>query len=716
MKTFTQQFTGYRIHRGKKEEGFPATVPGCIQYDYAVSHGFPDVMFGEGSRAFEALEDDAWEYRATLRYTAGAGERVFFVSGGIDYQYEISLNGKVLFSHEGMYTPVSLDLTDALSGDGRDELCIFIFPHPKLAGEPISRSQAAHSCKPPVCYGWDWNPRLLVSGMWEDARIEVRDAAAIGACEVRASLSDDLSLGTVTVTAETDRPLHITLTDDEGNVVYTGEERIFTVKHPKLWWCNGQGAQTLYSYTVETESDRKEGQIGFRRIRLLRNAGAGDPPTFPKSRYDAPMTLELNGRRIFMQGSNWVNPELFPGRVTERRYEELIRYAKDAHFNIFRVWGGSGICKDSFYTLCDRYGILVWQEFMLACNRYPDDAQYLSVLEEEGRAVLLRLRSHPSLAFWCGGNELFNTWSGMDDQSLPLRLLNKLCYELDRERPFLATSPLVGVGHGCYVFRDESMGGDVFQSFAASHLVAYTEFGIPAMADTELLKKIIPEDELFPVRETAAWKMHHGFRAWGATRWICADLLRSYFGEPKTLDDMVAESGWLQSVGYQAAFEEMRRQWPHCSAAVNWCYDEPWITAANNSLFSYPAVPKPGYFATKRALRPVLFSARIPRFDWKAGDTFRAGIWLLNETQQEVHADVRVTLCIKEQTFPLLTWENATAPVAENTEGAQVCLVLPDVDAHEMILRLESDDAFSNEYRLLYRPAEKASEEKFLNM
>ena len=81
-----------------------------------------------------------------------------------------------------------------------------------------------------------------------------------------------------------------------------------------------------------------------------------------------------------------------------------------------------------------------------------------------------------------------------------------------------------------------------------------------------------------------------------------------------------------------------------------------------------------------------------------------------------MHADVRVTLCIKEHTFPLLTWENATAPVAENTEGAQVCLVLPDIDAHEMILRLESDDAFSNEYRLLYRPAGKASEEKFLNM
>ena len=89
--------------------------------------------------------------------------------------------------------------------------------------------------------------------------------------------------------------------------------------------------------------------------------------------------------------------------------------------------------------ICDEMGILVWQEFMLACNDYPDEKHYLEVLEKEGKSIIKSIKRHPSLALWCGGNELFNSWSGMDEQSLALRLLNKLCYEYDRDHPYLIT-------------------------------------------------------------------------------------------------------------------------------------------------------------------------------------------------------------------------------------------------------------------------------------
>ena len=120
--------------------------------------------------------------------------------------------------------------------------------------------------------------------------------------------------------------------------------------------------------------------------------------------------------------------------------------------NIFRLWGGAGIQKDEFYEICDRLGIMVWQEFMLACNNYVANPHYMETLEREATSIIIHLRRHPSLVIWCGGNELFNSWSGMDDQSRALRLLNKLCFELDYERPFFQTSPLTGMAHGGYTF------------------------------------------------------------------------------------------------------------------------------------------------------------------------------------------------------------------------------------------------------------------------
>ena len=209
------------------------------------------------------------------------------------------------------------------------------------------------------------------------------------------------------------------------------------------------------------------------------------------------------------------------------------------------MWGGAGAPKKSFYDICDRQGILIWQEFMLACNEYIGLENYMRTLESEATAIIRKFRSHPCLAFWCGGNELFNSWSGMDQQSPPLRLLDKLCYELDYKRPFLFTSPLVGMAHGGYTFYSEDQGGDVFEEFQRANRTAYTEFGVPAIARVDVLKRIIPESEMFPPKPTDSWIAHHGFGAWGIERWVCKDVLSRYFDEPNSIEEMVENSNWL---------------------------------------------------------------------------------------------------------------------------------------------------------------------------
>lgn len=712
---FNQKWLGARIHNGIKEEYFDAEVPGNIQYDYALANNFKDIYYADGCRQFDDLEGDEWEYSTTLSFDKKPGESVWFVSQGIDYKFKIFLNGEELYENEGMFSNIELDLTEKLIGN--DVLSVRIAPHPKREDAPPAREEADHSCKPPFCYGWDWNPRLLISGLYRDAYIETRNAGYIGDCQIDYELSDDFSSVKVDFSFDSELPCRIVLFDDLGNRVYDGSERSFRLDNPKLWWCSGEGEPTLYSWTVENEKHSVSGKLGFRRVRLLRNIGAVETGGFPLGCYDAPITLELNGRRIFMKGSNFVNADIFPGRVTKERYEKLVSLAKDANMNIFRMWGGSGPMHECFYDACDRLGILVWQEFMLSCNDYPDEDHYLSVLEKEGTSIIKTIRRHPSLAIWCGGNELFNGWSGMDEQSLPLRLLDKLCYENDKNTPFLKTSPIMGMAHGGYVFYDEEkMGGDIFVAFQRANKTAYTEFGVPSIAPLTVLKKIIPKNEIFPIEDTESYVLHHAKGAWGKDRWACTNILEHFFGEAESIEDLIYQSNLLQCEGYKAAFEEARRQWPHCSAAINWVYNEPWYTAANNSLLIYPETPKPAYYAVKAALRPCMFSARIPKFDWSDGEKFKAEIWLLNDSNSKLCASCDIYLKIGDTEILLAEKVKGECEPKTNTECITVCVSLPKCPEEDlMTLIIKSDDEYSSEYILKYNCKEKIIKKKMLN-
>ena len=170
--------------KGKDGFEFPAHVPGNLQSDYAAARGWGDIQYADTVYRFEEIEDWAWTYRTVLDFSAD-GDRVFFVAEGIDYECDILLDGKAIFSQEGMYTPVELDITDRARPGSVLE--VSIHPRPWREGAEVrphfSRTAADASCKPPVTYGWDWNPQLVNLGMWQDAYIETRKADYIDSCE-----------------------------------------------------------------------------------------------------------------------------------------------------------------------------------------------------------------------------------------------------------------------------------------------------------------------------------------------------------------------------------------------------------------------------------------------------------------------------------------------------------------------------------------------------
>jgi len=710
---FNQVWQARAIREGGPSEWFPAEVPGNVQHDYGVFMGWGDINIGENVTKFRETEDWYWEYRTVLDYKLMPGQKAVFVSEGIDYIFDVIIDGEEKLNYEGMFSKVEVEL----DGNIGSELVVRIHPHPKRAtAEFEDRQQADQSVKPPVCYEWDWHPRMLVSGIWQDTYVEVRDGGHIYSCEPFYTLSDDFKKAEITFDVDCEEAVTITLYDPDGNPVGVGSR--FTIENPRLWWCNGQGEQALYTYTAESATDSVSGVIGLRKVELVMNPCHWiEPVGFPKGRSVAPIQLELNGRKIFCKGSNWVNPDIYNGRIDYDRYETLITMAKEANMNIFRCWGGSGINKKWFYELCDRLGIMVWVEFPLACNNYIGTDHYLEVLEQEATAIIKNLRSHPAVVMYCGGNELFNNWSLMTDQHLALRLLNKLCYELDKDRPYIMTSPIFGMGHGGYTFYDPDAKKDVFQLFQSSNCTAYTEFGCSAVAELDVLKKIIPEDELFPPRDGGSWRLHHAFGAWGAERWLCMSTLEAYAQEPlDSLEKIVDLSNWMQCEGYKAIFEEARRQAPYCTMAINWDYCEPWMTAAGNNLIAYPTHRKPCYYAIQSSLRPVLASARIPRFDWNAGEKFTAEMWLLNDSPEKAEKTVKVSIILDGVEYEMFTWQ--TGVVSENTNkiGPSVNWILPDVDASDFTLVLETGDGARSQYKLCYRRSKERIVSRQLNV
>ncbi|MBE6936083.1 MAG: hypothetical protein E7458_06210 [Ruminococcaceae bacterium] len=714
-------------------EWMPAQVPGAVQLDYARAKGWAPYYMGLNFRDYKWMEDKFWCYRAPLDFALRDDQRATLVFLGIDYRYEIRVDGEFVHGGEGMFAPVRLDVT-AYAGEAH-ELTVLLWPVPK-ADDSDTRDQARLSAKPAVSYGWDFHPRLVPSGIWDEAYLEIGNERGIEEFDVRYQLSDDL--GSVTVRAQADVTMpgkvRFAVSDENGVVAETTVDSCRTaaaaelvIAQPKLWYPLGYGDQPLYTITAETidetgaVTETRCRRLGFRRSRMVMNAGAWSRPSgMPRSRSDAPATLEINGRKLFARGSNWVGTDIFAGEMTREHYDELLTQAAECNVIILRIWGGAFVNKESFFELCDEKGIMVWQEFPLACNEYPDDPHYLAVLEHEARAIVRRLRTHPSLVIWCGGNELFNSWSGMTEQHHALRLLNAVCYDEDQYTPFLYTSPLTGMSHGHYHSYDEETGEELLTLLRNSHFTGYNEFGCPAYAPADYIRTFMSEEEFQSFGpESEIWRERHAFGVWRERSWGREDEVNYFLGGYESVDDLCEKSQFVQSMCLRSDFEEMRRQWPQCSFAMNWCFNEPWPAAANNSVVAWPAVRKPAYYAMQTALRPRMASLALDRQLWRGGETFRAEIWMHNDTIEEMPAgEIRVSYKLDGEEIQWGTLRYAALPEQTNSVSGSILFPLPeDFDGlFEIRLEVVGHPDWSAEYRYPCRAKVQKSQKKVLNM
>jgi beta-mannosidase len=312
---------------------------------------------------------------------------------------------------------------------------------------------------------------------------------------------------------------------------------------------------------------------------------------------------------------------------------------------------------------------MVWQDFPLSCNLYPDTDDYLSLLESEATAIIHNFRDHPSLVLWCGGNELFEFHSGMTEQALPLRLLGALTYALDPHRPFIMSSPVLGVGHGPYELLHEVAGEwrDGLDLITKSSHTAYPELACPSVAPLEVLRRIIPEGELYPPRAGTAWEDHGAFNAFAGKldSWLDQDALRIVAGSWSSLAELVSLSQGTQANVVKLLIEAARRKAPMASLSNVWVLNEPWPTATNLSLVSWGDVPKPALSAVGAANRRSLLSVELPKMVYRPGETVTLRVWLLSFDKESGRDLGAVRLALRDDADPsgppLWQWEGELA-------------------------------------------------------
>lgn len=725
-------------------------TPGEAQLIWCRAGKLPDYNFGANVLEYRWCEDVFWHYETTFEVEDRPGREPFVSFKCVDYRYTIKVNGKVIFDDEGMFTPFRVPLSDYIGQTVTLE-CV-IHPVPKIPGVPVSRSQARESVKPPVTYGWDWHPRLIQSGLSDSVELIYLPKTRIDQCEVTYELSDDLSEAKVKISpfalCGDECTLTASIIDAAGNTVVSRSGKFsantlanfdFTVKDPQLWWCARQGDQ--YLYTIRAELFDKNGtlvseytkQVGFRRVKLVMNKD-GWEKGFPKSQGDNPFTLELNGRKIFCKGSNFVSPDIFYSKFTKEHYKQLITLALEANMNIFRMWGGSPVNKEVFFELCDKLGMMVWQEFPLACNNYPDKKHYLDKLDEEATSIVLRLREHPSVVLWCGGNELFNSWSGMTNQSLALRILDKVTLELDPHTPFIMTSPIWGVAHGPYVnIVDDNTGTEAITMMVKSDHTAYTEFGCPGPAQYDYIRKYVSDEDLNtffglqladPTGKTHSgladleekyknpWFLHHAIKAhYPYDTWFRINEIYRYFGKTDSLEECCELGQIIQGACYKVMFEQARIKWDRTSMAINWDFNEPWPCFAGNSLIAYPDVVKPAYFDVKDALRDQKIALALDHLRMKPGEETEIGIYVLNDLPTELDgAEYEITLDFDDEDetrVELMSGSFAKVAPTSSTKVGVLKLRVPENVSKTFRLTITCKETDLSESYTLFRNDEK---------
>ena len=636
-----------------------ASVPGDVHTDLLKNGLIEDPFYRLNEHDLQWIDKTDWEYKTEFDLSQKDlnSHSLALEFQGIDTYSSIYLNDSLIGTTDNMFIGKTVDIKN-FAKLGKNKLYIKLFSpinkgvklHDSLGYDISSfngndlaeigkvegnKRVSVFTRKAPYHFGWDWGPRLVTSGIWQPINIKTWNYFNIEDLYIRqislnenASLVAEIELESYLEIDEIISEIYVDNKKVSTDLVYInkGTNKIeipFTIKDYELWWPNGMGNQNMYDVKVKLQSNNNfvtsSKRVGLREINLVTSQDSVGNNFY----------FEVNKKPVFMKGVNYIPQDIFLNRVSDDKYEELLESAVDANMNMIRVWGGGIYENEIFYNLCDEKGLLVWQDFMFACAMYPGDDDFLKSVEQEAEYNVKRLRGHPSIALWCGNNEVRSAWKNwgwekdvMENQSPEIasviskayddvfhKILPEVVNNLDTSTAYWPSSPgsTFSGGTESYTSGDAHYWGvwwgkEDFESYNQKVPRFMSEFGFQSFPEFSSVDKYTNESDYSIYSEVM--KSHQRSSIGNST---IEDYMLRHYNKPKSFKGYLYVSQILQAYGMSIGMESHRRNKGYSMGSLYWQLNDCWPVASWSSI-DYFGKWKALHYSTKKAFQPVLIN------------------------------------------------------------------------------------------------------------
>jgi len=726
--TINEIHNNWKFRRADLNEWLSATIPGCVHTDLLDNKKIEDPFYRVNEKNLQWIGEKDWEYKTDFEINATTLQKdnVNLVFKGLDTYADVYLNDSLILKTDNMHREWVIDCKNLLR-NGKNSLrvyfnSVFKVNIPKYLAAPVKLQAWANNDQSDIWlsvytrkagyqFGWDWGPRLITCGIWRPVYIESWNTAKINDVQIlQNNVTAKLAKLTAVFEIHSKNSLSATLSiRNEKAVLYqqkvsleAGINKIplvFEIKNPKLWWSNGLGKPNLYTFDCNLKAndfeDNKAVTTGIRSLKIVTENDAKG-----KSLY-----VLLNGTPVFMKGVNYIPLDNFQNRVTAEKYEYYIKAAAESNMNMLRIWGGGNYESDLFYDLCDKYGILIWQDIMFACGMFPVDDDFVETVKHEVTQNVKRLRNHPCIALWNGNNENEMSWFGWgwkdlyseQDQKTYVANLKKLfydvvpnaIYEADTTHYYHPTSP------NTYYNNIPITMGDVhyWDTKGDAPLTSYntfigrfmSEYGFQSYPDIRTIEKFTQDWER---NKTSEVLFAHNRAKNDNTRdpnfgnSVIEKKMKVYYNIPDNFESYIYMSQILHAKASKIAIEAHRRNMPFCMGTLYWQLNDCWPAVSWSSIDFYG-----NWKATQYTIRDVYKTIIAPVIIEEG----KLRVYLVSDSLKDVKAQLNLKIISLKGETLFSKQENIT--ISANTSkvyfDADTLQLLKNLNQKNIVLIVE---------------------------
>ena len=654
---------GWTFKQVRGNNWYPATVPGVVQTDLMANQLIEDPFFRLNEKSIQWVDKEDWDYKTTFDVPSEMfnKECIELDFKGLDTYADVYLNDSCILRANNMFREWRVNVKGLLKQSDNTMRIRFNSPirvdlpkfdalkYPIEAGNDqsenggiLNKKLSVFARKAGYHYGWDWGPRIVTSGIWRPVFLDAWNNLRIDNVFYRQNTVNKKRadiMANVTIVADKAGEATVRISADGVKNVWTAKAQLksgvntiavpVTLNNPHLWWSNGLGEQYLYNFHAAvsfngTQADDLTTKLGVRSLKIINKPDASGHTFY----------VELNGVPVFAKGANYIPQDNFLPRVTPEKYEKTILDARNANMNMLRVWGGGIYENDLFYDLCDKYGILIWQDFMFACSIYPMDDAQLANVRQEAIDNITRMRNHACLALWCGNNENHTAWFnwGWMNEYKQLGVLDQLRKEYKEVFHELLPSVMKEYNPTAFYWPSSPYGGnpdapaevsgevinangdahywgvwhgkDSIANFNVKKARFFAEYGFQSFPEYQSVLKYAPEERDHNIySDVMMAHQRGGSEANALIEWY---LLNEY-RKPKDFQNFLYMGQLLQGDAIKTAIEAHRRQMPFNMGTLFWQHDDCWPVASWSSRDFYGRWKAQHYFARK-AYEDILVS------------------------------------------------------------------------------------------------------------